>query len=86
MGEANQFSCETENSQMTYNIQVELCRLNGIFQVYLWADIKPVNTKGNQPWTFIGRIDAEAKAPMLWPSDGKSWLIEKSLILGKIEG
>ena len=44
-----------------------------------------VNTKGNQPWTFIGRTYAEAKAPVLWPSDGKSWLIEKPLILGKIE-
>ena len=39
--------------------------------------IKPVNPKGNQPWIFIRRTDAEAKAPILWPSDAKSWLIRK---------
>ena len=40
-------------------------------------EIKPVNTKGNQPWIFIGRTDAEAEAPVLWPPDGKSWLTGK---------
>ena len=40
-------------------------------------EIKPVNPKGNQSWIFIGRTDAEAKAPTLWPPDGKSWLIGK---------
>ena len=39
--------------------------------------IKPVNAKGNQPWIVIGRTDAEAEAPILWPPDGNSWLIEK---------
>ena len=38
-------------------------------------EIKPVNPKGNQPW--IGRTDVEAEAPVLWPLDGKSWLIVK---------
>ena len=38
-------------------------------------EIKPVNPKGEQPWVFIGRTDAEAEAPVLWPSDVKSWLI-----------
>ena len=47
-------------------------------------DIKPVNPKGNQPRIFTGRSDAEA--PILWPSDAKSWLIEKPLMLGKTEG
>ena len=47
-------------------------------------EIKPVNPKGNQPWTFIGRTDAEA--PILWPPDKKSWLIIKDPMLGKIEG
>ena len=37
-------------------------------------EIKPVNPKGNQPWKFIGRTDAEAEIPILWPSDAKSWL------------
>ena len=38
---------------------------------------KPVNPKGSQPWIFIGRTDAEAEAPILWPPDMKSWLIGK---------
>ena len=45
--------------------------------------IKPVNPKGNQPWIFIGRIDAETKAPILWPPDEKSWLIGKDPNDGK---
>ena len=45
--------------------------------------IKPVNPKGNQPWIFIGRIDAEAEAPILWPLDAKSWLIGKNTDTGK---
>ena len=40
-------------------------------------EIKPVNLKGNQPWLFIGRTDAEAEAPILWPPDVKSWLTGK---------
>ena len=36
--------------------------------------IKPVHSKGNQPWIFIGRTDAEAEAPILWPPDVKNWL------------
>ena len=40
-----------------------------------------VNPKGNQPWIFIGRIDAEA--PILWPSDAKSRLIRKDPDAGK---
>ena len=40
-------------------------------------ELKPVDLKGNQPWIFIGRTDAEAEAPMLWPPDVKSWLIGK---------
>ena len=40
-------------------------------------EIKPVNPKGNQLWIFIGRTDAEAEAPILWPPDAKSWLTAK---------
>ena len=46
-------------------------------------EIKPLNPKGNQSWIFIGRTDAEAEAPMFWPSDVKSWLIGKDLDAGK---
>ena len=40
-------------------------------------EIKSVNAKGNQPWIFIGRTDAGAEAPILWPPYTKSWLIGK---------
>ena len=39
--------------------------------------------KENQPWIFIGRTDAEAEAPLLWPADVKSWLIGKDPDAGK---
>ena len=46
-------------------------------------EIKPVSPKGNLSWIFIGRTDAEAEAPILWPPDGKNWLIEKDSEAGK---
>ena len=49
-------------------------------------EIKPVHPKGNQSWIFTGRTDAEAETPILWPPDVKSNSLEKTLILGKIEG
>ena len=42
-------------------------------------DIQPVHPKGDQSWVFIGRTDAEAETPILWPPDVKSWLIWKDL-------
>ena len=49
-------------------------------------EIKPVNPKGSQSWIFIGRTDAEAEAPVLWPLMPRTDLREKTLMLGKIEG
>ena len=46
-------------------------------------DIQPVHPKGNQSWIFIGRTDAEAKTPILWPPDAKNWLIGKDSDVGK---
>ena len=46
-------------------------------------EIKLVNPKGNQPWIFTGRTDAEAEAPIFWPSDVKCWLIRKDPDYGK---
>jgi len=46
-------------------------------------EIKPVNPKGNQPWIFSGRTDAEAEAPILWPPDAKSQFIGKDPDAGK---
>ena len=45
--------------------------------------IQPAHPKGNQSWIFIGRTDAEAKTPVLWPPDVKNWLIEKDPDAGK---
>ena len=62
------------------------------FELWCWRrlespldckEIKPVNPKGNQFWMFIGRTDAEAEAPILWPPDGENWLIGKDSDAGK---
>ena len=49
-------------------------------------EVQPVHPKGSQSWVFIGRTDAEAETPVLWPLDGKTDSLEKILMLGKIEG
>ena len=49
-------------------------------------EIQPVHPKGNQSWIVIGRTDAEADTPILWPPDAKNWLIWKDPDAGKIEG
>ena len=46
-------------------------------------EIQPVNPKGDQSWIFIGRTDAEAEIPILWPPDAKSWLIWNDPDAGK---
>ena len=69
------------------------------FELWCWRrllcsskEIKPVNPKGNQSWLFIGRTDAETEVAIFWPPDAKNWLtgitdlLEKTLMLGKIEG
>ena len=49
-------------------------QLSNDFKVH---KIQPVNSKGNQSWIFIGRTDAEAETPILWPPYTKNWLIGK---------
>ena len=49
-------------------------------------EIQPVHTQGDQSWVFIGRTDAEAETPVLWPPDKRSWLTGKDPNAGKIEG
>ena len=72
--------------------KAECWRIDG-FELWCWRRLLRVlwtarrsnqYPKGNQSWIFIGRTDAEA--PILWPPYAKSWLIRKSLMLGKIEG
>ena len=72
---------------ITYPFSVRLLALKlsyeGIASLLDCKENKPVNPKGNQPWTFIGRTDAEAEAPIIWPPDVKSWVIEKDSDAGK---
>ena len=42
-------------------------------------EIQPINPKGNKSWILIGRTDAEAETPILWPHDAKNWLLWKDL-------
>ena len=49
-------------------------------------EIQPIHPKGGQSWVFIGRTDAEAETPILWPPHAKSWLIGKDPMLGGIGG
>ena len=46
-------------------------------------EIQPIHPKGNQSWIFIGRTDAEAETPILWPPDASNWLIGKDLNAGE---
>ena len=45
-------------------------------------EIPPVHPKGDQPWVFVGRTDAEAETPILWPLMGRVDSLEKTLMLG----
>ena len=67
-----------------YNILEHLTVLEKTLESPFYCkDIKPVNPKGDQSWVFIGRTDAEAEAPILWPPDAKSQLITKDPDAGK---
>ena len=48
-----------------------------------WKEIQPVHPKGDQSWGFIGRTDAVAETPIIWPPDKKNWLIGKDPDAGK---
>ena len=71
-------------------VQKNWCPLTAVLEKALerspldCKEFKPVNPKGNQPWILIGKMEVEA--PTLWPPKANSWLLEKTLMLGKIEG
>ena len=75
----------------SWTIKKAECWRIDVFELWCWRrllesplnckEIKLVNPKGNQPWIFIGRTDAEA--PILWPPDAKNWLIWKDPDVGK---
>ena len=49
----------------------------------LWSTMQPVHPEGDKSWVFIGRTDAEAETPVLWPTHVKSWLIGKDSDAGR---
>ena len=49
-------------------------------------EIQPVHSEGDQPWDFLGRIDAKAETPVLWPPHAKVDSLENTLMLGGIGG
>ena len=80
------YGCES------WTIKKAECQRTDAFELWCWRrilipldskEIKPVNPKGNQPSIFIGRTDAEADAPILWPPDGKSQPIGNNADAGK---
>ena len=48
-----------------------------------YKEIQPVHPKGDQSWVFMGRADAEAETPILWPPHAKSWLTGKDSDAGR---
>ena len=85
------YGCETwtiKKAEHQRTDAFELWRWRKLMRVPWTAEIQPVHPKGNQSWMFIGRTDAKAETPILWPPDAESWLIglEKTLMLGKTEG
>ena len=81
------YGCES------WTIKKAECRKIDAFELWCWRrlfesplnckEIHPVHPKGNQSWIFIGRTDAEAETPILWPPDAKNWLIWKEPDAGK---
>ena len=51
-----------------------------------YKEIQPVHPKGNQSWMFIGRTDVDTETPVLWPLMWRTDSLQKTLMLGKIEG
>ena len=80
------YGCES------WTIKKAECRRIDAFELWCWKtlespleckEIQPVHPKGNQSWIFIGRTDAEAETPVLWPPDVKNWLIGEVPDAGK---
>ena len=83
----NTYECES------WTIKKAESQIINAFKLWFWIRLLrvrwrargSVSPKGNQPWIFIGRTDADAEAPILCPPDEKSWLTGKTLMLGKIK-
>ena len=81
------YGCES------WTVKKAECWRIGAFELWCWRrllrspldckEIQSVLSKGDQSWVFIGRTDAKAETPVLWPPDGKSWLIGKDPDAGR---
>ena len=80
----------------SWTIKKSECQRIDAFKLWCWRtlesplnckEIKLVNPKGNQPWMFTGRTDAEVEAPILWPPDEKSrpWSWERLKVGGEVD-
>ena len=85
--------CAKFKQTESWTIKKAECQRIDALELWCWRrllgpldskEIQPVYPKGNQPWIFIGRTDAEA--PVLWPLMRRVNSLEKTLMLGKIEG
>ena len=88
LGKAVVFSVVTYGHESWTIKKAERQRIDA-FELWCWRrlldckEIQPVYPKGNQSWIFIGRTDAEAETPILWPPDVKNWLIGKDTDAGQ---
>ena len=78
---------DCEESQVLKNWCFWTVVLEKIFESPLdCKEIQPVHPEGDKSWVFFGRTDAEVETPILWPTNGKNWTLEKILMLGRIGG
>ena len=50
-----------------------------------YKEIQPVHSEGDQPWDFFAGNDAKAETSVLWPPEGKNWLVGKDLMLERLK-
>ena len=82
-----QWSCTSMRAGPERRLSTEeLWRQRGSWEPLGQQGEPTINPEGDHSWVFIGRTDAEAEAPILWPPEAKSWLIGKDPDAGKIEG
>ena len=67
----------------SWTIKIAECQRIDVWSSLDCKEIKPVSPNGNQSWIFIGRTDAEAETPVLWPPDVKKWHLGKNPDAGK---
>ena len=80
-----ELDCEESSAQKNWCVWTVVLEKTLESPLY-YKEIQPVHSKGDQSWVLIGRTDAEAETPVLWPPHVKSWLIGKDSDVGGIGG